>query len=191
MGTESQDGPLIGRDRLERALTLVNEFYDNLFEQAPVMLHSIDQYWTLVGVNRKWLATLGYEAGDVLGRRSIDFLSADSRAVAVSETLPLFWCSGSARSIGYEMVRKDGRVLDVLLDADLDTDSTGTRHTLAAIREKHGLTGWQSSTAILNALLGLARVRRAIEAMLAGDAAVVEAASSEYRVDLGVGTCIT
>ena len=109
--TESQDGGSIARDRLERALTLVKECYDNLFEQSPVMLHSIDQYWRLVGVNRKWLETLGYEAGDVLGRRSIDFLSEDSRAVAVSETLPLFWRTGSARSIGYEMVRKDGRVL--------------------------------------------------------------------------------
>ena len=178
-GSESQDGALEGRSRLARALTLVNECYDNLFEQAPVMLHSIDQYWNLVGVNRKWLTTLGYEARDVLGRRSIEFLAADSRALALSETLPLFWRTGSARSIGYEMVRKDGRVLDVLMDADLDTDSTGTRRTLAAIRETHGQTSWRSSAAILQALLRLAGVKRTIEAMLAEYSAGAEAPSSK------------
>ena len=177
---ESPNGGSTARGRLERALTLVNACYTNLFEQSPVMMHSIDEYWKLVGVNRKWLATLGYEAGDVLGRRSIDFLAEDSRAVAVSETFPLFWRTGSARSVGYQMVRKDGRVLDVLLDADLDTDATGTRRTLAALRESHGQTGWEYSAAILRALLGLARVRRAIEAMLAVDATASALTSWEH-----------
>ena len=171
--TEPQDGGGIAGGRLERALTLADECYGDLFEQSPVMLHSIDQYWRLIGVNRKWLETLGYEAGDVLGRRSIDFLTEDSRAVAVNETLPLFWRTGSARSVGYQMVRKDGRVLDVLLDANLDTDPTGTRHTLAALRESHGQAGWEYSAAILHGLMGLSRVKRAIQAILAGDAPVV------------------
>ena len=57
-GPESQDGEKTARDRLESALTLVNEYCDNLIENAPVMLHSIDQYLKLVGVNNKWLATL-------------------------------------------------------------------------------------------------------------------------------------
>lgn len=184
-GTEGQDKGSVTRGRLERALTMVDECYNNLFEDSPVMMHSIDQYWKLVRVNRKWLATLGYEADDVLGRRSIDFLADDSRTVAVSETLPLFWRAGSARSVGYQMVRKDGRLLDVLLDADLETDSSGSRLTLAAIRESHGQTGWQSSAAVLHALLGLARVRRAIEAMLDVDAATPVVASSEHGASPG------
>ena len=143
--SDSENGDGVGRSRLKRALALVNECYDNLFERSPIMMHSIDQYWKLIGVNRKWLATHGYEAADVLGRRSIEFLSEESRAAAVSETFPPFWRAGSARSVGYEMVRKDGRVLDVLLDADLDTDPTGTRRTLATIRESHDRTGWQCS----------------------------------------------
>ena len=77
--TESQDGGSIARDRLGRALTLVNECYDNLFKHSPVMLHSLDQYWRLAAVNRKWLENMGYQAGDVLGRRSIDFLAARPR----------------------------------------------------------------------------------------------------------------
>jgi len=181
--TESQNAGSITRHRLERSWTLVNLCYDELFEQSPVMLHSIDQYWRLVGVNRKWLETLGYEASDVLGRRSIDFLAEDSRKVAVNETLPLFWRAGSARNICYEMVRNDGRLLDVVLDADLDTDSAGTRRTLAAIRESHGQTSWQYSVGILRALLALTRIRRAIEAMLAGDVPAAVEASPEH-VDL-------
>ena len=156
---------------------MVSRCYDNLFEQAPVMLHSIDEFWKLIWVNRKWLETLGYEAGEVLGRRSIDFFANDSRAVAESETLPLFWRTGSARSIGVEIVRKDGRVLDVLLDADLDTDSAGNRHTLTAIRERSDPAGWQWSSAILGSLLGLAKVRRAIEAILLRESSSLGAAA--------------
>lgn len=178
--TESQDGGSIARDRLGRALTLVNECYDNLFEHSPVMLHSLDQYWRLAAVNRKWLENMGYQAGDVLGRRSIDFLAEDSRAVAVSETLPLFWRTGSARNISYQMIRNDGRTLDVILDADLDTDSNGTRRTLEALRVSRGKTDWQYSMAILPALLGLTRVGRAIEAILAGGLSASVGASSEY-----------
>ena len=76
------------------------------------------------------------------------------------------------------MVRKDGRVLDVLLDADLDTDFAGSHHTLAALRESHDHAGWQYPLAVLRALLGLARVRRAIETILAGEASAADSASA-------------
>jgi len=178
-GNESQDDTFTDADRLERGLALVDECYDHLFEQAPVMLHSIDDNWNLVGVNSKWLTTLGYEACDVLGRRSIEFLSEQSRSAAQSETLPLFWRIGKARSIGYEMVTKNGRTLEVLLDADLDTDSAGNRHTLAAIRERRDQTAWQDSVAVLQALTALARVRRAIEAVLVGDTPAAAGVSPE------------
>ena len=74
------------------------------------------------------------------------------------------------------------------MDADLDTDPAGTRRTLAAIRESHGQTSWQSSVAILQALLRLAGVRRAIQAILAEDSAGAEAPSSKhgYSADRGV-----
>ena len=168
---DSQDSGATARGRLERALTMVNECYATLFEQSPVMLHAIDRSWRVVRVNRKWLETLGYEAEDVLGRQSIDFLAEDSRAMAVSETFPLFWRTGSARSVGYGMVRKDGRVLDFLLDADLDTDSAGNPQTLEVLRDIRDQTGWRYTLAVLRALLALVRIGRTIEGILAGGAA--------------------
>ena len=80
-------------------------------------------------------------------------------------------------------------MLDVLLDADLDTDSAGNRHTLTAIRERSDPAGWQWSSAILGALLGLARVRRAIEAVLVGDPSAMEA-SAKLENDLGHGNSL-
>ena len=91
-------------------------FYEAVFDSAPVMLHSIDKDGRLVKVNRRWLAELGYKESEVLGRPSIDFLTDESRARIVSETLPLFWRTGSAHSIGYRIVKKDGQVKDVLMD---------------------------------------------------------------------------
>ena len=90
---------------------------DLVFENPPVMMHSIDHEGKLIKVNRAWLQAMGYERDEVLGRKSIDFLTEASRRRAIEETIPLFWKAGEAHSIGYEMVRKDGQCLDLLLDA--------------------------------------------------------------------------
>ena len=98
---------------IQKALRVVKQSIDILFDRAPVMIHSIDRGGRLVKVNRRWLETLGYERDEVLGRKSIEFLTEESRAWALKDTLPLFWHIGSARSIAYRYLKKDGRVLDV------------------------------------------------------------------------------
>ena len=163
---EPQSPVLISRSRLHRGISLVDHCFDTLFDQAPVMMHCIDEHGRLERVNRMWLHTLGYDSRDVLGRRCVDFLTERSRAWAVAETLPLFWRTGSARSVGYEMVRKDGSVMNVLLDAELDTGEDGIRRSFATLRGNHDLTRWSHSSTMLAALTGLLRVRRAMETLL-------------------------
>jgi diguanylate cyclase (GGDEF)-like protein/PAS domain S-box-containing protein len=87
------------------------------------MLHSINKDGLLISVSDAWLLKLGYTREEVIGRRSSDFLTPESRAYAIRDVLPAFFQSGRTDAAEYQMVCKDGRVIDVLLSAVLDDSS--------------------------------------------------------------------
>lgn len=188
---EPQDGVPNARDQRGKAIELLDQCRDVLFEYAPVMMHSIDESGRLIGVNRKWLGTLGYEPGEVLGRRSIDFLTEESRAWAVEATLPLFWQTGKAHSIGYEMVKKNGRVLNVLLDAETITTDQGGRVTLATLRDNYDSQLWREASMVLVILVQLGEVRQrfgtilaAVESVAGGQLAIGEEGREQPKESL-------
>ena len=154
------------RPGTEEALRVARETFDILFDHAPVMLHSVDVGGRLVKVNRRWLQGLGYEREEVLGRKSIDFLTEESRAMAISDTLPLFWRVGSARSVGHQFVRKDGEPLEVLLDAEVIHSTAEDRSTLAALRTGNDLVQWKQASTTLMALQQLARIQDSLTSIL-------------------------
>jgi PAS domain S-box-containing protein len=92
---------------------------------TPAMLHSIDEKGLLISVSDAWLAKLGYTRDEVLGRPSSDFLTVESREYAVRNVLPKFFRSGRCDNVQYQMVCKDGSVIDVLLSAVLESGSHG------------------------------------------------------------------
>ena len=99
--------------------------YRSLYEETPVMMHSIDQNGRLISVNNRWLDVLGYGRGEVLGKLSTDFLTAVSRQRAIDVELPKFFETGVARDVKYQMVRKNGEIVDVLFSATSERDAEG------------------------------------------------------------------
>ena len=184
--SESQQGPLFHRDRLEGALNLVTQCYDSLFEQAPLMMHSIDTSGRLIKVNRKWLETLGYDVGEVLGIKSTDFLTEESQDWAINDTLPLFWKTGLARSIGYEMVKKNGRVVNVLLDGDTVADGHGDQVGLDTIRENYTALPWRQSATLLDVLPKLSTLERRLQGMIDALVTVGGVGETEASPDIWV-----
>ena len=71
---------------------------DRRMAATPAMLHSIDEAGFLVSVSDAWLAKLGYSRDEVLGRRSSDFLTPESRERADS--------GGHARILSNRPLRK-------------------------------------------------------------------------------------
>ena len=100
-------------------------------------MHAIDRDAKLIKVNRQWLDIMGYEAHEVLGRRCMEFCTEVSRLVAVKDTLPLLRRAGSVRGVGYQFVRKDGRVLDAFLDGEVLPQAESDQFAYATIRLSH------------------------------------------------------
>ncbi|NUP09174.1 MAG: response regulator [Polyangiaceae bacterium] len=113
----------------ERVLFVVDVHSDlegvGLFERAPAIMHAIDKEGRIVSVTERWLERFGYERAEVLGRRSTEFLSEESRQRALEEVLPRFFREGRCDDIPYEFVRKSGDTVSVRLSATVERDAEG------------------------------------------------------------------
>lgn len=101
------------------------ERYRHLYKDTPVMLHSIDRDGCIVNVSDFWLEHLGYTQSEVLCKRFTDFFTPPSRIYAEEAILPEFFSSGTIRDVPFEVVRKNGKVRDVLLSARAEKDGQG------------------------------------------------------------------
>ena len=100
--------------KADKAPRVSDEHYRSLFTNVPIMLHSIAEDGRLLAVNQRWLEVLGYAEEEVLGRKSIEFLTEESREAAAGY-LPKFWKDGTAYDVPYQFVKKNGEIVDVLL----------------------------------------------------------------------------
>ncbi len=113
------------RKRAEEALRENEERFRQIYENTPGMLHSIDRDGRLLNVSDYWLDTLGYDREEVLGRKVYEFYSEESRRYAKEETLPEFFRTGFAKELPFQVVKKNGEVMDVLLTAMAVRDDQG------------------------------------------------------------------
>ncbi|MGF1473984.1 MAG: chemotaxis protein CheB [Geminicoccaceae bacterium] len=109
----------------ERRLSDVERRYRVLFEEAPIMLHSIDDKGTLIGASQFWLKKLGYERDEAIGRPVADFLTPESRKCAEQVAIPTLIRDGSVENIAYQWVKKDGSIVDAMLAAVSERDANG------------------------------------------------------------------
>lgn len=111
--------------RVEEELKASEARYRALYSRTPVMMHSIDREGRIVSVSDLWLKTMGYKRDEVLGAKSIDFLTPLSRRYAREVVLPAFYKTGDCTDVPYQMVRKNGEIIDVLLSATAERDASG------------------------------------------------------------------
>ena len=128
------DGTLIGyvgsveditEQRATSALLAASEQrLRSLYESTPALLHSIDPQGRLLTVTNLWLDTLGYTREEVIGKPSANFLTDASRLDA-QHTIPRLFAEGRCDDVPYELVCKNGRVIDVLISAVLERAADG------------------------------------------------------------------
>jgi PAS domain S-box-containing protein len=120
----------VARDITEQKLALEalaesESRYRALYNRSPVMAHSIDLEGRIVAVSDFWLATLGYQRDEVLGRPVTDFLTPESARLARETVLQALMRDGSCTDVEHQMVTSSGQVLDVLLSAISEKDGDG------------------------------------------------------------------
>lgn len=101
------------------------ERFRDLYHNTPVMMHSIDRTGQIVEVNDHWLKTLRYPREEVLGYPGIDFLTPASKRYAQEVAIPELLEKGIAEDVSYQMVTRDGHILDVSLSASTERDEDG------------------------------------------------------------------
>jgi|GEM_PF-3376172 len=127
----------VGRDitRLKRseqqALTSQRR-YEILFERTPVMMHLVDRDGFIVAVNRQWLQRLGYRRHEVIGHRSFNFLTENSRRASKAR-LPALERDRKLDEARCEFLTKDGERVDVLMYVTAEQDETGKRAGTLAV----------------------------------------------------------
>ena len=106
------------RERLERRFL-------ELYESTPAMLHTIDADGRITAVSNHWLAKLGYNRNEVIGRSILEFITDESRQPLMDGRLKEFISQGDVQNVPRQMVTKTGEILDVLLSARAERDAKG------------------------------------------------------------------
>ncbi|MEW6368084.1 MAG: PAS domain S-box protein [Acidobacteriota bacterium] len=112
------------RKRAEEALRESEQRFRLLYEQAPTAYQSLGADGNIIEVNNAWLAELGYERGDVIGKWFGDLLAGDGPALFV-ERFPQLKERGEVHGAEYEAKRKDGQTILVCLDGRIARDQKG------------------------------------------------------------------
>ncbi|MEO0375063.1 MAG: PAS domain S-box protein, partial [Cyanobacteria bacterium P01_A01_bin.17] len=128
------------RKQFENALQRSEARYREIYNNTPVMLHSIDAQGNLISVSNYWLEKLGYQRHEVLGRKSTEFLTPASQQQARDLYLPQFRQQGFVQNATYQFVTQTGAVMDVLLSAIAERGPRGQiERSLAVIIDVTGL----------------------------------------------------
>ena len=105
---------------------LLDDNAEKLYEQAPCGYLSTTPDGTIIKANQTFLQLTGYSRGELIGKRTFaQLLAAGGRIYHETHYAPLLRMQGSAREIAFDLVRRDGTRVAVLVNAVLDRTAAG------------------------------------------------------------------
>ncbi len=96
-----------------------------LYDQAPCGYHSFDTHGRILRMNLTQLGWLGYPRHEVQNCLCLTDLLTPASAVHFKKLFPRLKVSGQLRDVALDMVRKDGSILPVLLNATAEMSPQG------------------------------------------------------------------
>ncbi|PLX14762.1 MAG: hypothetical protein C0599_18215 [Salinivirgaceae bacterium] len=98
--------------------------FRKLFDNSPIMMHSIDLTGTILYVNNYWLHVLGYTEEEVIGKKSEQFFTGGFRS-SYHDKFEELLQKGYLNEFEAEMNKKNGEIIVVLLTSEVSYDAKG------------------------------------------------------------------
>ncbi|MBN2288165.1 MAG: PAS domain S-box protein [Candidatus Glassbacteria bacterium] len=161
-GTVATVEDITGRLEVEKQLRDSEEKFRELYDNAPVGYHELDTEGRIIRVNLTEAGMLRYRREEMLGRPVYDFIHPDERNNAKrSFKLKI---SGKKKPETFERkyVRKDGSILDCLIDLNLVRDERG--RVTGMLTTLQDISGLKKAEKALECRLEMERIIAAVSA---------------------------
>ncbi|MFC4175221.1 ATP-binding protein [Microvirga sp. GCM10011540] len=103
----------------------LNETAEELYENAPCGYVSTLPDGTVVRANQTFLAWMGHERQDLIGRPFQDFLGIGAKVFFETHFAPLLRMQGFVNEVAFDLKCRDGRELPVLVNTVQKRDAAG------------------------------------------------------------------
>ncbi len=111
--------------QLEAERDRVNAYIYDLYNAAPCGYHSLDGDGVFVAVNDTEARWLGYRPDEMVGRMKFTDLLTEAGKASFAYNFPRFMAQGHIDDLEFDLVRKDGSLLPVLLNTTAVHDTFG------------------------------------------------------------------
>jgi PAS domain S-box-containing protein len=112
------------RDQILAKLQVI----DDLFQNSPVGFHSLDENGYFLKLNRMAESWLGYESWELAGKKKFPELLSPESQKQFQVEFEQFKKNGNVNNLRFELIRKDGTSLFILLSATAIYDEEGKMH---------------------------------------------------------------
>jgi PAS domain S-box-containing protein len=113
------------RKKKEAGLRKSAEEISDLYDNAPCGYHSLDPDGTFLRMNNTELRWLGYDRDEIIGKKKFDDLLTSESVIVFQKIFPVFKKQGWISNLEFDMIRKDGTILPVFLNATAIKDFEG------------------------------------------------------------------
>ncbi len=150
--------------------------YRQLYQNAPVMMHSITAEGNFMSVSNSWLTRFGYTLEEVIDRPFADFLHDDFKP-SEADAKPSVWLrEEGCQAFTCQLLCKNGDIVDVELSAVADREVSDQRYCL--------LTVLVDTTERKQAETELDRYREHLEELVASRAAEIQDANARLKKEV-------
>ena len=146
---------------MQRLRDVASRAFDVVFESSQVMMCAVDHDFRISRVNRRWTERMGFQRSEVLGRKLLEFGTADSRDYVESEVIPRVHKFGFVRQVPVCLINKDGRPLDTFLDIQICR--TGSCFAFAAWYDREHPMQLERASRTMRILIQLSRLQHQFE----------------------------
>lgn len=129
------------------------DYWKDFFEHSPIGLHAFGPDRKIIQINETELDMLGYSREEIVGKKSWADLIVPSQVPLFERHWHEINTKGEVRNLRYTVVRKDGRQLNVLLNASARFDKSNrlinTRGIVVNVQESYWMAHAMQEESVL------------------------------------------